>query len=284
MVLKIKTFANQKPCSFFKALGHPFIADKVNAFKRNPLPPIYDPEDHLDDFLSMTCLESPERVYVQSYEALKPNTQLISNVHADQPEKLLILTFDPEKHLAQMGHLLPAGCEVTSLKSLRLPDEMLTDPNTYLSDLNFSTNFALFREGNGWHTRLTSANYWTKYGSKEVKLYAILFDENGKPIAEWNEPLSPSVHAISIDSKEVKKRFNLPDFTGQLFIHITGTKGHSIVKYALDTYNDEGMISATHDANAWPSEYFSGLPPLEWEKRSSCGFKTVTQFLYLRRV
>ncbi len=260
MVLKIKTYANQKPCSFFKALGHPMIADKLDSFKKNSLPTIYDPEGHLDDFLSMTRLSAPSQVYVQAYEALKPNNQLISNIRADKPEKLLILSFEPEKHLSQMGHFLPEGCEVSSLKSLRLSDDMLTDPNNYLSDLNFSTNFALFREENGWHTRIKSANCWAKYGSNNSKLYAILFDENGERIAEWNEPLSPSVHTISINSRDIKKRFNLPDFTGQLFIHITGTKGHSIVKYALDTFNDEGMISATHDANAWPPEYFSGLP------------------------
>jgi len=267
MVLKIKTFANQKPCSFFKALGHPFVSTKLEELKGKTLPDIYDPEGHLDDFLAMTHLTPPAQVYVQAFEALKPNTKLISEIRKDHPQKLFILSFEPEKHLAQMGHLLPTGCQVESLKNLKLPDERLTDPSNYLSDLNFSTNFAFFREQSGWHTRIKSANYWTKYGSKDLKLWAILFDEKGKKIAEWNEPLSTTVHTIVIDSRDVKKRFSLPDFTGQLFVHVTGTKGHSIVKYALDTYNDEGMISATHDANAWPPEYFSGLPaPRKGEK------------------
>ncbi|OJW50344.1 MAG: hypothetical protein BGO67_00250 [Alphaproteobacteria bacterium 41-28] len=267
MVLKIKTFANQKPCSFFKALGHPMIAQRLKALKNAPLPAIYDPEGHLEDFLAMTGLETPIHIYVQAIEALGSKTSLISQIQQDKPKKILILSFEPEKHLAQMGHLIPLSCEVVSLKELRLPDEMLTNPNNYLSDLNFSTNFAFFREEDGWHTRIKSANYWPKYGSKDVKLWAILFDEQGKKLAEWNEALSPSVHSLVIDSRDVKKRFNLPDFTGQLFIHISGTHGHSIVKYALDTFHDTGMLSATHDANAWPSEYFSGLPaPRESER------------------
>src|SRR3984957_2828763 len=267
MVLKIKTFANQKPCTFFKALGHPLIAERLEAFKNNPISAIYDPEGHLEDFLAMTGLPRPSLIYVQAIEALDSKTSLISKIQQDKPQKLLILSFDPEKHLAQMEHLLPSSCEVISLEELRLPNAMLADPKNYLSDLNFATNFAFFREEGGWHTRIKTANYWPKYGSQNLKLWSILFDEKGKKRAHWEEPLSPTVHSLVIDSREVKKRFNLPDFTGQLFIHITGTKGHSIVKYALDTFHDEGMLSATHDANAWPPPYFAGLPaPREGEK------------------
>ena len=86
MVLKIKTFANQKPCSFFKAIGHPMIADKLESFKRNSLPAIYDPEGHLDDFLSMTRLAPPPQVYVQAYESLKPNNKLISTIREDSEQ------------------------------------------------------------------------------------------------------------------------------------------------------------------------------------------------------
>lgn len=267
MVLKIKTFSNQKPCTFFKALGHPWATQALENLKKQTFDAIYDPEGHLSDFLAMTHLPTPPRVYVQAIEALGSQTSLITKIQEHKPEKLLILSFEPEKHLAQMGHLLPPSCEVLSLKALRLPDQMLTSPTEYLSDLNFSTNFAFFREEGGWHTRLKSANCWAKYGSQNVKLFAILFDEAGHKLAEWEEELQPTVHTLVIDSRDVKKRFNLPDFTGQLFIHLTGTKGHSIVKYALDTFHDEGMLSATHDANAWPPEYFSGLPaPQSGEK------------------
>ncbi len=260
MVLKIKTFANQKPCTFFKALGHPLIRERLERFKKHSPSAVYDPEGHLEDFLSLTNLSRPSHVYVQAIEALEAQTSLISQITQDSPHKLLILSFDPEKHLAQIKHLIPSSCDVMSLKDLRLPDEMLTDPSTYISDLNFSTNFAFFREEGGWHTRVKSANCWAKYGTKTSTLWAILLDDAGLPLAQWEEQISPTVHSLVIDSRDIKKRFDLPDFTGQLFIHITGTKGHSIVKYALDTFHDSGMLSATHDANAWPSEYFSGLP------------------------
>lgn len=268
MTLNIKTFANQKPCTFFKALGHPAVKEKLETLKALVSSvSIYDPEGHLGDFVAMTGLRAPSNVYVQAVESVGPGRSLLTQLQVDKPSKLFVLSFEPEKHVPHIRHLLPKDCEIISLQPLRLPDAKLTDPKNYLSDLNFSTNFAFFREGNGWHTRLKTANYWAKYGSQNVKLWAILFDETGKQLVEWEEDLSPSVHSVVIDSREVKKRFNLPDFTGQLFIHLTGTKGHSIVKYALDTFHDEGMLSATHDANAWPPEYFAGLPaPREGEK------------------
>jgi hypothetical protein len=60
----------------------------------------------------------------------------------------------------------------------------------------------------------------------------------------------------------VRERFGLAPFTGQLFIHAIGVAGHDVVKYALDTYaSDNGAsLSCTHDANAWPSDRFAGLP------------------------
>jgi len=268
MALNIKTFSTQKPCSFFKALGHPMVASALAAFKQKSLSAIYDPEGHLDDFLAMTSLEAPLHVYVQAVEALAEASKLpLSQLAKDAPPALLILSFDPEKHLEQMGHLLPPSCIVTSLKGLRLPDTMLTDPKNYLADINFATNFSFFRDEGGWHTRLKSANYWPKYGAKDIRLHAILFDDKGNVLAQWEDALAPTVHSLVIESEVIKKRFNLPDFTGQLFVHMTGVKGHSIVKYALDTFHEDGTLSATHDANAWPSAYFAGLPaPREGEQ------------------
>ena len=67
---------------------------------------------------------------------------------------------------------------------------------------------------------------------------------------------------IAIDSAEVRERFGLPEFTGQLFIHAIGVAGHDVVKYALDTWGkgNECSLSCTHDANAWPSDRYAGLP------------------------
>ena len=45
-------------------------------------------------------------------------------------------------------------------------------------------------------------------------------------------------------------------------MHAIGATGHDVVKYALDTYaSDNGAsLSCTHDANAWPSDRYAGLP------------------------
>ncbi|MBI3419808.1 MAG: hypothetical protein HY053_06730, partial [Proteobacteria bacterium] len=88
-----------------------------------------------------------------------------------------------------------------------------------------------------------------------------LYDADGKLLAEWHEKLGPAQSTFVLDSKEVRKRFNLPEFCGQLFIHATKAAGHDIVKYALDAYGDEShMLSCTHDANSWPADYYAGLP------------------------
>src|ERR1700761_162152 len=44
-------------------------------------------------------------------------------------------------------------------------------------------------------------------------------------------------------------------------MHVIGAAGHDVVKYVLDTYgDDEKTLSCTHDANAWPSDLYAGLP------------------------
>ena len=67
-----------------------------------------------------------------------------------------------------------------------------------------------------------------------------------------------------IDSREVRARFGLGEFAGQLFIHVAGAAGHDVVKYALDTFGDgdgrRTLLSCTHDANAWPADRYAGLP------------------------
>ena len=66
---------------------------------------------------------------------------------------------------------------------------------------------------------------------------------------------------MRIDSREVRERFGLDDFCGSLFLHAAHIRGHEIVKYALDTFgDDETTLSCSHDANAWPADYYAGLP------------------------
>ncbi|MEE8189436.1 MAG: hypothetical protein V3T80_09530, partial [Kiloniellales bacterium] len=79
--------------------------------------------------------------------------------------------------------------------------------------------------------------------------------------AEWREALPPAGGAVVIDSAEVRARFGLGEFTGQVFLHVLRIAGHDTVKYALDTYGDEpDTLSCTHDANSWPAERYAGLP------------------------
>ena len=146
---------------------------------------------------------------------------------------------------------------------------MLTNGRKYLDPLNFATNYAFFRDADGLSTRVVTANYWAGYGATAVRFWLRLFDEAGAVLAEWEQPLPSGVGGVSIDSGEIRARFGLPPFRGQLFMHAIGVAGHDVVKYALDTYGtgDEPSLSCTHDANAWPSDRYAGLPaPREGER------------------
>ncbi len=80
-------------------------------------------------------------------------------------------------------------------------------------------------------------------------------------LAEWTEPLPAPGGLVEIDSKTLRARFKLADFSGSLFMHAVHAAGHEIVKYALDTYGEEGRaLSCNHDANAWPADYYAGMP------------------------
>jgi hypothetical protein len=174
---------------------------------------------------------------------------------------VLVAAFDADRLIGQLQPYLPAGVQVLSLDAMRIPEERLTNRRTYLDPLNFATNFALFRDSGALHTRLVTVNYWAGYGAAEVACWLTLFDGKGEVIAEWCEPAGAGLGALTIDSREVRHRFKLGDFAGQLFIHVAGAAGHDVVKYALDTYSEaDSALSCTHDANAWPSERYAGLP------------------------
>src|SRR5262249_20227807 len=141
----------------------------------------------------------------------------------------------------------------------RIPEAHLTNRRVYLDPLNFATNFALFRDTETVHTRLVTANYWTGYGAAEVTCWLTLFDAAGAIIAEWSVAPTGAGGASVIDSGEVRRRFQLGGFAGQLFLHVAGAAGHDVVKSALDMYG-AGALSCTHDANAWPADRYAGLP------------------------
>jgi len=273
MALKIETFSNQSGGNaFYKAVGHPLAAAKarslVSHLQKNGPVAIYDPNNQLAGFAEFYPLDQLEiaGLFVQDVEQIgrsflnhpaRPVTELINC----KCRSILIASFDSARIVDQTEHLFPANTPWYSFDGLRLPENMLTDKQRYLSTLNFATNLAFFRDGGGQHTRIFTANYWGAYSGKDVSVWCNLFDATGQSIAQWTDKLPAANATVVIDSKEIRARFNLPEFTGQLYLHIIGAAGHDIVKYALDTYGDDDtVLSCTHDSNSWPSDLYAGLP------------------------
>ena len=273
MALDITTFDNKRGGNpFFKAAGHPLAARAMPALlaelaAAGPVA-LYDPLGCAGDLAALYDLSGleVEGVYVQDLDDLGKSrlgqaTRPITDLPSARIGALWLLAFDAERPLEQIRHLIPAGAQVESLARLRLPEAMLSQPRWYLSGINFATNFAFFRDAEGQHTRLVTADYWSGYGAKAPALWACLFDEAGATLAEWWEDWPAPGGTIEIDSAALRARFGLGPFTGQLFLHVCGIAGHDVVKYALDTYGDGAeALSCTHDANAWPSDHYAGLP------------------------
>jgi hypothetical protein len=284
MSLRIETYTNPKFQSgfrpgnnvggntLFKALGHPLAAQAVPELLKSlvnggPLA-IYDPDGALESFDALYGLGACKitGVYVQRVESvgramLGHQAMLVTELAASGARNIFIAAFDAARHVQQLGPVLSANAEVVTLDALRLPDAMLSNPRKYLDPLNFATNFAFLRDAAGAHTRVVSANYWGTYGAADAGLWLCLFDQAGRILAHWTEALPPAGGSFAIDSREVRRRFDLGDFAGSLFIHALRVAGHDVVKYALDTFSDDGrQLSCTHDANAWPADLYAGLP------------------------
>jgi hypothetical protein len=273
MALKIETFSNAKGGdSFFKAIGHPNAQTAIRALLRRlaaakPVA-VYDPMGTAAAFAEIHPLDGIgiSGVFVQAItdigkSILGHRAQPVTDLTASNVGAVFIPVFDAERVVAQMRHLVPAGAVILTLDEVRLSDTFLTNKKRYLDPLNFATNFAFFRDGQGVHTRVVTANYWAGYGAKDIALWMCLFDESGAVIAEWRETVGGTTGGIVIDSREVRRRFRLGDFVGQLFIHAIGAAGHDVVKYALDVIGDRAEdLSCTHDANAWPADFYAGLP------------------------
>lgn len=278
MALDIDTFSNVKGgFPFFKAAGHPAAAPKAKAMLARLAAlesvAIYDPSGFAPAFAQLYSFDPLPitHVFVQDLSVLGETilgqtTQPITDLAAANVSALLVMAFDAEKTVRDIVHLVPAGTEIVTLDEIRLPADRLTNKTRYLDPLNFATNFAFFRDapdgrGGKLHTRIATANYWHRYGAEHVSLWLSLIGEDGKTIGQWDLALPDSPGGITIDSSEVCARFGLEQVTGQLFVHAIGVKGHDIVKYALDTYGDDDRdLSCTHDANAWPADYYGGLP------------------------
>ncbi|GAB4355463.1 MAG: hypothetical protein Kow00114_05800 [Kiloniellaceae bacterium] len=272
MALNIETFSNAKGGNaFFKAIGHPLAARQAATLLRDlaegPVA-IYDPLGYARAFAEIYDLSGLDiaAVYVQDLEdiggeILGRQAQPVTDLPGTKARTVFVTAFDSERLVAHIRHLLPKGAAVASLDALRLPDAMLTNKRNYLDSLNFATNMVFFRDGDGHHTRLATANYWSGYGAQSPSAWCCLMDQDGRPLAEWSDPLPGAGASVVIDSQEVRQRFGLDDFTGSLFLHVCGIAGHDVVKYALDTYGDsDTVLSCTHDANSWPADLYAGLP------------------------
>jgi len=268
-MLQIQTFdARAGGNVIYKALAHPLAAEAFAGLAARLEGPVavYDPEGIADALLAMYPTPVAglfvHDVALVGQARAGLTAQPLTDLAGSGARTVLIAAFDAARIAARIAHMVPAGATVRTLDEMRLPPVLLSNPARYLDKLNFATNFAFFRDADGMSTRLVSANYWASHGAGPVRLWLRLFDGNGAILATWEQALPAGPGGYAIDSRQVRQRFGLGPFTGQLFMHAIGAAGHDVVKYALDTYaSDNGAsLSCTHDANAWPSDRFAGLP------------------------
>ncbi|HQT67905.1 MAG: hypothetical protein B7Z78_13395 [Rhodospirillales bacterium 20-60-12] len=271
-MLDIETFDNARGGNVvYKALAHPLAAEKlaVLAARLRAAGPvaIYDPDGIAPALLALAPGFDVAGIYVHDTLAVGQvragySCAALSDVAASKAAIVLVAMFDAASVIARIARFTPPGAVMLSLDEVKLPADMLSNGKQYLDKLNFATNFVFFRDDDHLATRLVTANYWAGYGAKQVRLWARLFGGQGDIIQDFEIDAGQSVASIVIDSRDIRRRFNLAPFTGQLFIHAIGVAGHDVVKYALDTYavDGSGSLSCTHDANAWPAERFAGLP------------------------
>jgi hypothetical protein len=274
MALRIDTFDNATGGNtLYKALTHPHAVAPAQRLLTTlagggPVA-IYDPYGAAAGFDAVFGLPGIDIAGVYVQEVKRIGTSVLGRIakpvidlpHSAAPV-VFVAAFDAERAIAQLHSLRPPAAEIFSLDAMRIANDRLTNHRCYLDPLNFTTNFAFFRDAGGLHTRLSTVNYWAGYGAGPITCWLSLFAGDGGLLAEWCETAAPGA-AIILDSRAIRTRFRLPEFAGQLFLHILGAAGHDVVKYALDVFGDDPTnagMSATHDANAWPANLYSGLP------------------------
>jgi hypothetical protein len=208
---------------------------------------VYDPDGAADAFNEIFNLDEVEiaGTYVQQTSRIGEHVlgraaAPITELGDSAARAVFIAAFDADRMIAQLQPCFPDGARAFSLDAMRIPGDRLTNRTHYLDKLNFATNFAFFRDADSLHTRLVTVNYWSGYGAQTVTGWMTLFAGDGEVLAEWCESFGSADNVIVLDSREIRARFRLPEFCGQLFIHVVGVAGHDIVKYALDTFDDTG--------------------------------------------
>lgn len=280
MSLVIDTFSNKtgSGSAFFKAVGHPLclpaaqeVVGKIKAARRAAA---FDPQGTLAPFAALHAVAGNDfaAIYAQDITrfaapTLAQETLPITDLENDNEVDLLFVPiFDAAIIVAQMRRLVSEACVIVTLDDMRLPDRFLADKRRYLNPVNFATNLVFFREQPGLHTRLVTANYWSAYGAKEPFMWGRLFAADGSVLTDFEKPLGGANQTVILDSAQIKDEFNLPDFCGQVFLHIAGAAGHDIVKYVADSYGDfadkntAAELSCTHDANSFPADLYAGIP------------------------
>ena len=272
-MLDIQTYnARQGGNVLYKALAHPLAAEAVvllgERLRRAGPVAVYDPDGAAAMLFALHGdLPAVSELYVHDVQAVGRamfgvEARALTALGQSNAAVLLVAAFDAKRIAARIAHMLPGRLRVLTLDEVRLPASMLTQSRNYLDRLNFATNFAFFRDQGGLSTRLTTVNYWHAYGAVAVRLWLRLYDQSGGVLASWEQEVPSGPAGITIDSGEVRRRFGLSSFVGQLFIHAIGVAGHDVVKYALDSVGLDGnaSLSVTHDANAWPSDRYANLP------------------------
>ncbi|WP_369692627.1 hypothetical protein [Aristophania vespae] len=276
-MINVSTFGPQGGNILYKALSHPLAVEPLKALEnslKGKKIALYDPENYFDSFIGLypnfeisTFLTHDTEKLGQAAPYGKVWRSLL-DLPSCEENHVLVLSFEKAKMENRFTNLLN-GRSLYTLEAARLPAKFLQAGLPYLDKRNFATNFAFFRDNDNFSTRLFTANYWSNYGADKVCYWFQLYDENGRVIAQWDQTIEEAGASVTIDSRDIRKRFSLPAFTGQLFIHVIGARGHDVVKYALDTtgQGDNPSLSVTHDANAWPSNHYASLPaPGENEK------------------
>jgi len=271
-MLEIETFDNLRGGSvLYKALAHPVAAEGLArlwaTLNSMGSVAIYDPDAIAAPLLALSPRLEVEGIYAHDTTAVGQQraghrVRPLTHLRGAKAASVLVASFGDGNAAARIAQWIPASSKLLTLDQARLPIGMLTNAARYLDPLNFATNFAFFRDDDHLASRLTTVNYWARYGARSVKLFLRLYDAAGNALAQWEQGAPSGAGGLLIDSSEVRRRFGLRPFTGQLFIHAIGVAGHDILKYALDTYATDGgaSLSCTHDANAWPSERYAGLP------------------------
>jgi len=272
-MLRIQTFDQRAGGNvLYKALSHPLAAEAMaRLFARMRAAgnvAVYDPDGITEALFALYADHPPvASLYVHDVTAVgQDRARLAARALTELPlsgaRLVLVAAFDAARITARIAHLLPPGADVLTLDEVRLPEAMLSSRARYLDKLNFATNFVFFRDADGMSTRLVTANYWAGYGAGAVRFWLRLYDAAGAVLAEWEQAAPSGPGGVVIDSAALRARFGLAEFTGQLFLHAIGAAGHDVVKYALDicAQGNGTSLSCTHDANAWPSDRYAGLP------------------------